>query len=82
MTLGQGRFRRDILGQFTALAPEVWGGKWRADTDCRRLHRVAGQWATPMGRLKGIDTRPAGCAGQTARDQTGWYGRNMAPDYG
>ena len=35
-----------------------------------------------MGRLLGIDERPADCSGQTDRDQTGQLGRDMAPDYG
>ena len=58
-TLRQGRFGRDVLGQFTELAPEVWGGKWGAKADCRGLHGVAGKWAAPMGCLQGIDDRPA-----------------------
>ena len=39
---------------------------------------MALQWADPMGRLSVIDERLADCAEQTARDQTGWRGRDMA----
>ena len=37
------------------------------------------KWAAPMGRLLGIDERPADRAGQTARHQNGRCGRYMAP---
>ena len=39
---------------------------------------MAGKWEAPMGHLSRIDERPTDCAGQTARDQTGWRGRDMA----
>ena len=43
---------------------------------------MALQWADPMGRLSVIDERLADRAEQTARDQTGWRERDMAPDDG
>ena len=43
-TLGRGRAGQDGFGQFTTLATVVQGEEWRAEADCKRLHRVAGQW--------------------------------------
>ena len=50
-TLGREQAGRDGLSKFTAFATAVWGGKWRAEADCRQLHGVAEQWADPMGRI-------------------------------
>ena len=38
---------------------------------------MAKQWAAPMVRLLRNDDRPDDRSGQTARDQTGWRGRNL-----
>ena len=43
---------------------------------------MAGKWAAPMGRLMVPDERPANRAGQTAHNQAGWSGGNLAENDG
>ena len=76
-TIERGRARRDGLRQPPTLAATVWGGEWVTAVDCRRLHIVAEDWASPMCRLSRHDEQPSGRTGKLARDQTGWHWRNL-----